>query len=110
MLGKPARAGKVCARSQTDRSVSNCRSPTFPSLRFLAPKFPRLGVFPRCVPSMVKMQKQAFAAVKESQPNKVVVDKRRQRSQNDIGEAEAAVAFGDRHLRPQGGEAGHMVE
>ena len=59
---------------------------------------------------MVEVQQQAFAAVEKSEAEKIIVDKRRQRPQDDVEQAEAAVALGDCHFRAQGRIAVHVVD
>src|SRR5205807_7181872 len=75
-----------------------------------ASQFPRLGVLPRDVSGVVEVQQQAFAAVEKSEADEVVVDECRQRTQNDVDEAEAVVALGDRQLRPQRRITVHVIE
>src|SRR6266446_5944794 len=73
-------------------------------------QFPRLGVLPRDVPRVVEVQQQAFPPVKESEADEVVVYECRQRTQDNVREAETAVAPGDCQLRPQRRITVHMIE
>ena len=59
---------------------------------------------------MVEMQEQAFAAIEEAEAEDVVVNEGGNRSEYDIQDAEAGVAFGDGHLGAQRGLAVHVVE
>ncbi len=59
---------------------------------------------------MVEVQEQAFAAVEKSEAKKIVVDEGCERAQDDVEQAEAAVAFGDGHLGAEGGVAVHVVD
>src|ERR1039458_7555293 len=77
---------------------------------FLARQFPGLGIFPRYVDGVVEVQKQAFAAVEKSEAEKIIVDKRREWTQDDVEQTEAAAAFGDCHLRAQRRVAVHVVD
>ncbi len=54
-------------------------------------QFPRFGVFPGNVYRVVEVQQKAFAAVKEPQPNEIVVHKGENRARNDVDHAKAAV-------------------
>src|ERR1022692_1765616 len=76
----------------------------------LACEFPRLGVFPRDVAGMVEVQEQALAAVEKAEAEEVVIDERRKRPQDDMDEAEAAVALGNRQLRAQRRITVHVAE
>jgi len=58
---------------------------------------------------MVKVQKQALATIKESQPKKIVVDESPKRAQKNIEQAEAALAPGDRHFSAERRVAVHVV-
>ena len=59
---------------------------------------------------MVEVQQQAFAAVEKSEAEKIVVDKRDQRTQDDVDDAERTLPFGDDHLRAQRRVAVHVLD
>ena len=44
------------------------------SILFLSSEFPRLGIFPRDVNRMIKMQQEAFAAIQKSQTKEIFVN------------------------------------
>src|SRR5271170_6165624 len=76
----------------------------------LTREFPRLGIFPRNVARVVQVKQQAFAAIEESEAEEVVVDESEQRTHDDVGKAEAAVALRDCQLRAQRGITVHVAE
>lgn len=59
---------------------------------------------------MVKVQQQAFPAIEESEPKKIVVDEREPRPDHDIREAEPAMALFDRNLSAHRGITVHVVD
>src|SRR5450631_3043731 len=61
---------------------------------------------------MVEVQQQALAPVEETEAEKVVVGKRRQRMQDDVDHAEphSASALGHDHLRAQRRVAVHVLD
>jgi hypothetical protein len=59
-----------------------------------ASEFPCLRVFPGDVNRVVEVEKQSFAAIKEAEAKKIVVDECRQRAQNYVEETESASAAG----------------
>src|SRR5258708_7469319 len=112
MIGKGGPAGKAGGSGQNGRSGRERRASPQGTLRTprllkryscarggRASQFPSLGVLPRNVRGVIHVQQQAFPPVKKSEPDEVVVDEGRQRAQNDVGKAEAAVALGDGQLR-----------
>src|SRR5208337_173463 len=68
------------------------------------------SVFPRDVNRVVQMQQQALAAVKKSEAEKIVVDKRKQWPQHDVDHAESDFALGHNHLRAQRRVAVHVLD
>src|SRR5580698_817083 len=72
-------------------------------------EFPCLRIFPRDINRMVEVEEQAFAAIEKSEAEKIVVDECRERAQDDVEEAEATLALGNRHVCAEGGVAVHVV-
>jgi hypothetical protein len=58
---------------------------------------------------VVEVQEEAFAAVEESEAEKIVVDEREDRAEHDVDEAEANLAFGDDHLGVKRRVAVHVI-
>src|SRR5271168_248303 len=134
MIWKPASAGKADDRCENTRSRTAKTLTTQRTRRkaaehgekgrrgrgrwekairtgnVVAFEVPCFGVLPRNVTGVVEVQQQTFAAVEKSEANKVVVNECCQRAQNDVAEAEAAVAFGTRQLCAQRGIAVHVAE
>src|SRR5438067_8285785 len=73
-------------------------------------QFPSFRVFPRDVDRMIQVQEQPFAAVKEAETKKIVVNERCKGAENDVDEAEAAMPFGDRQVGSEGGVVVHVIE
>src|SRR5712691_9304554 len=103
MIGKPARTGKVRFRSERTGDGSS-RSPWM-----LAAQFPCLGVLPRYIARMIKMQQQSFAPIKKSEPDEIVIDERRQRSHHDRVKVEC-LRLCSLDLVPNCGVAVHVLQ
>lgn len=62
-------------------------------------EFPRLRILPGNVNCMIKVQEKTFAAIEEAEAENVVVEKGQLRADDDVKQAEGALAFGCRNLR-----------
>ena len=56
------------------------------------------------------MEEQPFASIEETEAEKIVVDETSEWAQDDIEEAEAALAMSDCHLRAQRRVVVHVID
>ena len=59
---------------------------------------------------MIQVQQQSFPAIEESEAEKIVVDEREHRPQDDVDETEPHFPFGDHHLCPERRVAVHVLD